>query len=261
MLTTSYLPGAPNWIDLGTPDVDAAAAFYGEVFDWIFQSAGPDGGGYGFFQQDGKTVAGIGPLTEAGAASAWTIYFSTPDADATAKAVEQAGGTVRVAPDDVFSFGRMGQFTDPTGADFAVWQPGDTVGMDVVAIPNTLSWTELYTTDVAAARDFYRTVFDWETTEMPLGAVKYTVVRPAGADQNAGHGGLMQLLQDNLDAGSTPEWHPYFEVNDCDATTAKAAAAGATTIIPPMDLPGVGRMAMFLDPAGAPFAVIKGATS
>lgn len=34
MLSTDYVPGAPNWVDLGTPDVDAAAAFYGAVFGW-----------------------------------------------------------------------------------------------------------------------------------------------------------------------------------------------------------------------------------
>lgn len=32
MLTTSYIPGTPVWIDLGTPDIEAAATFYGAVF-------------------------------------------------------------------------------------------------------------------------------------------------------------------------------------------------------------------------------------
>ena len=106
MLTTEYVPGAPNWVDLGTPDIDAAAAFYGALFGWEFQSAGPDAGGYGMFTLDGKTVAALGPLGEEGAASAWTLYFQTADADATAKAVEQAGGTVRFGPFDVFTEGR-----------------------------------------------------------------------------------------------------------------------------------------------------------
>ncbi len=96
MLTTDYAPGAPNWLDLGCPDTAAATTFYRAVFGWDFQSAGPKAGGYGFWQKDGKTVAALGPLTEEGASSAWTVYFHTPDADATAKAVEQGGGTVRV---------------------------------------------------------------------------------------------------------------------------------------------------------------------
>ncbi|MGW0733169.1 VOC family protein [Streptomyces sp. NPDC002851] len=262
MLTTTYVPGAPNWLDLGSTDTEASRAFYAAAFGWEFQSAGPEAGGYGFFRQDGKTVAGLGPLTEEGASPAWTVYFHTPDADATAKAVEQAGGTVRVAPADVFHYGRMAAFTDPTGADFAVWQPAETQGLESVGVPNTLTWTELYTTDAPVAREFYRAVLSWQMDDMAMGEnLTYTVLRPSGTTQEAAHGGLMQLPQENLDAGSTPEWHPYFEVSDCDATAAKAAEAGATTLIPPTDAPDIGRLAMFLDPSGAPFAIIKGATS
>jgi uncharacterized protein len=45
VLSTDYVPGAPDWVDLGTPDVDAAVAFYGAVLGWHFQSAGPEAGG------------------------------------------------------------------------------------------------------------------------------------------------------------------------------------------------------------------------
>ena len=154
MLSTNYVPGAPNWVDLGTPDVDAAAAFYGAVFGWKFQSAGPDAGGYGMLTLDGKTVAAVGPLTEQGAAPSWTIYFHTADADATASAVTAAGGTVRSGPFDVFTAGRMAHFSDPAGALFAVWQPGDINGLDAVTDPGTLCWTELHTPDQAAAKAF-----------------------------------------------------------------------------------------------------------
>jgi len=109
-------------VDLGTPDIDAAAAFYGAVFGWQFQSAGPDAGGYGMFTLDGKTVAAGGPLTEQGAAPSWTVYFQSADADATAEAVTKAGGSVAVAPMDVFTAGRMAQFADPEGASFAAWK-------------------------------------------------------------------------------------------------------------------------------------------
>ncbi|MFC9927224.1 VOC family protein [Streptomyces sp. NPDC127190] len=257
MLSTDFVPGAPNWLDLGTPDTAAAAAFYGAVFGWEFQSAGPDAGGYGFFTLDGKVVAGIGPLTEEGAVSSWTVYFHTPDADATAEAVKRAGGRVRVAPADVFSAGRMAQFTDSTGADFAVWQPGETAGFETVGVPGALCWTELYTTDTAAARAFYGAVFSWQFQDWPLDAeLAYTVVSPAGGGQEAGQGGIMQLQQQHLDAGTTPEWHPYFAVADCDATVARATEAGATVLIPAMDVEGVGRLAMLLDPTGAAFALL-----
>ncbi|MFF4188830.1 VOC family protein [Streptomyces sp. NPDC001691] len=262
MLTSTQVPGGLNWLDLGTPDIDAAVSFYTSLFGWRFQSAGPEAGGYGFLQQGGRTLAAIGPLTDEGARSAWTVYFRTVDADATAKAVEQAGGTVRVPPSQVFTAGRMAGFTDPTGAEFAVWEPGDTDGLELVNEPGSVSWIELYTTDAATAKAFYGSVLSWESRDMPMGEdVVYTITGPAGGGEQTMHGGLMQLPQQNLDAGSTSEWHPYFEVEDCDATVASAAGLGATVIIPAVDIERVGRIAMLLDPFGAPFAVITSATA
>ena len=36
-----YDPGTPSWVDLSTPDPDASAKFYGEVFGWEAVEAGP----------------------------------------------------------------------------------------------------------------------------------------------------------------------------------------------------------------------------
>ena len=258
MLTTNYVPGAPNWVDLATPDVDAAVAFYGPVFGWEFQSAGPDAGGYGMFTTAGKTVGAVGPMMgEPGAAPAWTLYFHTPDADATAGAVTQAGGAVRAAPMDVFTAGRMAQFSDPSGANFAVWQPGDTKGLDAVTDPNSLCWTELHTTDPARAKAFYQSIFGWSSQDMPMGDFTYTVVTPAGGGEETSQGGIMGLVPEMAAGGS--RWLPYFEVVDPDAVVARVTEHGGTVIAPAMDLEGVGRMAAFVDPAGAPFSVIKSA--
>ncbi|NYI03545.1 VOC family protein [Allostreptomyces psammosilenae] len=261
MLTTRYAPGAPNWIDLTVRDLDAAAAFYGAVFGWEFLGGGPEVGGYGMFRIDGKTVAGMGPLMREGANPAWTIYFHTPDAEATAKAVEQAGGSVDMPPMDVMTLGRMAVFTDPTGAQFAVWQPGENRGLDVVDAPNTLFWTELYTTDAEAARGFYRTVFDWNLREAPVpGGGTYLLVAPSGGGEETTQGGIMQLRPENLEGETTSNWHPYFAVEDCDAVVARATERGATVLIPAVDMEGVGRFAMFMDPFDATFAVLTPAT-
>lgn len=261
MLSTNYLPGTPNWVDLGTPDVEAAAAFYGALFGWTFESAGPDAGGYGMFTLDGKTVAAAGPLTEAGATPAWTLYFCAPDADATAKAVREAGGAVRAEPFDVFTAGRMGQFTDPAGAPFAVWQPGETTGLEAVTDPGTLCWTELHTTDPAGAREFYQSVFGWVTEDVPMGDFSYTIIRPAEGDDSSGQGGIMPLSPEMSGAGMSTRWVVYFEVADCDAVVATATQRGGMVTVPAQDIPGVGRFAALLDPAGAPFAIITSGTA
>jgi predicted enzyme related to lactoylglutathione lyase len=49
----------------------------------------------------------------------------------------------------------------------------------------------------------------------------------------------------------------YFAVADTDATLTRATELGGKSCVPPMDVPGVGRMAIMTDPQGAAFAFIK----
>jgi predicted enzyme related to lactoylglutathione lyase len=154
------------------------------------------------------------------------------------------------------SEGRFAQFTDPAGAMFAVWQPGNTKGLGAVNDPGTLCWTELATPDVAGAKSFYSDVLGWETDDQPMGEFTYTVVRPAGGGESSGQGGIMPLSSEMAAAGATTRWQPYFEVADCDAVSAAVTANGGTVVVPASDVPGVGRFAVALDPGGAQFAVI-----
>ncbi|MFI9305779.1 VOC family protein [Streptomyces triculaminicus] len=255
MLTTDFVTGAPNWLDLGTPDMEAATAFYGSVFGWDLESAGPDAGGYGFFKKDGKNIAALGPLSEDGASSAWTVYFQTPDADATAKAIEKGGGVTRVAPFDVMEAGRMGCFTDPGGADFAVWQPAAVKGLEKTSDEGCLCWTELHAGDLAAAKAFYRGVFGWRSADLKVPGMTYTVLSTAEGDdqQEASFGGVVPLLEET----ETPRWIPYFAVADVDTVVRATQGGGGSVRVPASDVPDVGRMAWLADPFGATFAVIK----
>jgi predicted enzyme related to lactoylglutathione lyase len=256
MLTNDYVPGAPSWIDLGTRDTDSAAAYYKALFDWDFRSAGPDAGGYGMFQLAGQTVAAMGPLQDDNASPAWTVYFESADAEATTRAVEQAGGSVRFPPMDVFEQGRVAGYTDPGGADFAVWQPGKNRGLDRVGA-GALCWTELCTTDAQWAKVFYGSVFNWDYEDMPLpnGDGTYVVASRSGGGQEGSHGGIMQLGTDMLPEGVS-YWQPYFAVADCDAVAAEAAEKGGSVLVPGTDMEGVGRMALLKDPEGASFALL-----
>lgn len=253
MLGTDFRKGSPCWIDLGSPDVEAAAAYYGAVFGWTFQSLGPEAMGYGFLQQDGRTVGAIGPLTEDGATSAWTIYFQTPDADATAKDVQSHGGTVRVEPFDVMTAGRMACLTDPAGAEFATWQAGETQGVEVTNEPNTLLWAELHTPDPAAALAFYGAVYGWRSQAMEAPGMTYHVLSTAEGDlEDTSFGGVAPD-----DAAGHPYWVPYFFATDPDDICARSTANGGSVVMPADDVPEVGRIAFLADPAGAVFAVLK----
>ncbi|MFC9286923.1 VOC family protein [Streptomyces sp. NPDC057052] len=260
MITTDLAPGSPCWLDLGAPDVRAAAAFYGAVLGWDFASMG-EGGDMegGMFRKDGKTVAGLGKLSEEGARPAWMIYYTVTDADATTRAVEDAGGTVRVPPRDLGEWGRMAQYTDPAGGQFAAWQPGRRTGFELADEPGSLSWTELYTSDAAAARQFYGAVLGWEFSdmEMPGGGGTYTLVTPAGLPEDRMQGGLMQVREEDLSpANGRAYWHPVFAVADCDAAVDAVTGNGGSVRTGPVDAEGVGRLAVCLDPSGADFVVL-----
>ncbi|GGZ89074.1 VOC family protein [Streptomyces bluensis] len=260
MITTDFVPGSPCWLDLGAPDVRAAAAFYSAVFGWDYASMGEgeDMEG-GVFRKDGKVVAGLGKLTEEGARPAWMIYYSVTDVDATTQAVERAGGTVRVTPTDLGDWGRMAQYSDPLHGQFAVWQPGTDKGVELVDRPGSLCWTELYTTDAAAAKEFYGGVLGWQFSDMQLpgGGGTYSLIAPAGLPPERMHGGLMELPKEHLAlAHGRPYWHPVFAVTDCDAAVAKVTGNGGSVQMGPEDAEGVGRLAVCLDPANADFVVL-----
>ncbi|MXM65507.1 VOC family protein [Streptomyces sp. HUCO-GS316] len=256
MLTTRYVTGAPNWLDLGTPDIDGAASFYNSLFGWQFQPGGPETGGYGFFQLGGRTAAGGMQTSPEQGPPSWTVYFQTPDADATAKAAEQHRGAVLMQPMDVLDQGRMAILADQAGVSFGIWQPAANKGLDVVQEHGSLCWLELYTPDLPASAGFYNAVFGWETSGVEFSGGTYTTVHPAGTELDAMFGGIVPLEEDptKADAGA---WLPYFEVADTDATVGAAQAGGGTVRMPATDMQDVGRIAELADPYGARFAVIK----
>ncbi|MEU8708911.1 VOC family protein [Streptomyces sp. NPDC048565] len=258
MLDPSFVTGAPNWIDLGTPDVDAATTFYNGLFGWDLVPGGPETGGYGMYQLRGRTVAGVMTVPEEQGKPSWSVYFQTPDAEATARTVEQAGGTAAFPPMDVLDYGRMGGFTDGAGAYFGVWQPGTNTGLGMIMEPGAFIWSELYTPDVPAAAAFFHTVFGWQTDAMSFPSGAYTIVRPAdGESGDSAFGGIVPIDSVPGQAEAGPHWLPYFAVEDTDATVATAERLGGRATTAATDVPEVGRVATFTDPAGAAFAVIK----
>jgi predicted enzyme related to lactoylglutathione lyase len=113
-------------------------------------------------------------------------------------------------------------------------------------------WYELITSDQDAALDFYTRVVGWRATEAPgsdMSGMRYMILN-AG---DRGMGGVMQINDDMKAHGARPAWIGYIHAADVDARVAAVKAAGGSVQMPPTDLPGVGRIAMVADPAGAPF--------
>ncbi|WP_447041567.1 VOC family protein [Streptomyces sp. DSM 118878] len=257
MLNTRFVAGAPIWADMCAPDLDDVSDFYRELFGWELLRGDADVGGYGQFRLGDRAVAGAMTVSADMSPPAWTLYFRVQDVDATVKAVEQAGGGATFDPMDVRDLGRMGMFTDSAGVQFAVWQPGEMKGVDVLNEPGGLVWTELYTPDVAAATGFYGSVFGWRTVEQSFPGGSYTMVFPGGGVEDDMFGGVVPLDSDPTEAAAGAYWLPYFQVDDCDAAAATARRLGGAVRMEPMSMEGVGRFAKLADPAGARFAVLQ----
>jgi uncharacterized protein len=245
----SYEHGVPSWIDLGTPDPEAAAMFYGGLFGWQVEQGPPEAGGYAMAMLRGKLVAGIGPQQNPGPAY-WSTYVNVDDADAVVAAVEANGGKTIVPPMDVMTAGRFGVFADPAGAAFGIWQPGDMKGAQLVNEPNTWCWSELLTTDIGGSKQFYGAVLGWG--EHTSGSEDHGYTEWKVGDRSVG--GMMPKPSE---AGNMPNaWVVYFTVDDVDATARKASELGGGVTAEPMDVEP-GRIAILSDPNGGMFGVIR----
>jgi uncharacterized protein len=251
---TSYEAGTPSWVEFSSPDLDASIEFYGGLFGWeVPESENPEQtGGYRLAMKNGKPVAGMMPHQQEGQPTAWTTYVSVDDAAATTAAVKEAGGTVIVEPMDVMDLGTMAVFVDPTGAAFGVWQPGLFHGSGLVNEPGAISWDELNTRDLAAAKDFYGAVFGWAFDDQEMdGGETYSMIVLGGGPV----GGILDLVARKVPEVVPAHWQVYFAVEDTDATIEAAKEAGGGVMMEPIDIP-FGRFAILTDPHGASFAVI-----
>jgi uncharacterized protein len=253
---TEYGPGEFCWVELISPDVDAAAKFYGELLGWECEQYQPDPDGYWYFQRDGKLVAGLEGFRTQGQVPAWLGYVRVDDVAATAGKVSDAGGTVLDGPLDVPGHaGSLAVCQDREGAVFAVWQPGELQGAQLVNERGCWTWNNLMTRDVAAAADFYRQVFGWKATQ-PEGAPDYIWNwQVDGQRWPEGLAGLMHMGTD-VPAEAPPHWQVYFVVESADAAVAQNQAAGGNLLFGPIDTP-VARMAVVVDPQGANVALLE----
>jgi predicted enzyme related to lactoylglutathione lyase len=112
-------PGALTWNDLVTPDPDAAAHFYGELFGWTYMEM-PDSGGYRVIRNGERSNGGIPPAHPESGPPAWLPYFGHADADALHGRIGELGGRALSEPMSIGP-GRIAILADPQGAVFAVW--------------------------------------------------------------------------------------------------------------------------------------------
>jgi uncharacterized protein len=249
--------GAPTWIDLATSDLDRAQEFYGSVFGWTFESAGPDYGGYVNAATDGHPVAGLmynDPQYQS--PDGWNTYLHTADVNATLAKATAAGGVGCVAPMEIKDKGWMAMLTDPAGAFFGLWQPIEHQGFQVVNEAGAPVWHELTTRDFPKAVDFYREVFGWQTESVSdTDEFRYTTaVFDGELGAPPARGGLLGVMDGGnfLPEGVPSHWAVYLGAEDVDKTLEQVTEHGGSLLRPANDTP-YGRLAQVADPTGAVF--------
>jgi len=111
-------------------------------------------------------------------------------------------------------------------------------------------WHEITTGDVDGSIAFYTGALDFGTLEMPMGDM--------GTYKMLTRNGAPVCGVTASQPGMPPHWAVYLSVDDVDAKLEVVKTKGASVVVPPMDVPEVGRMALIQDPQGAYVWLFKG---
>jgi uncharacterized protein len=108
------------WFEVGTPDVDAAKAFYGPLFDWSFAADGT----YTLITAPGADGPSGGIFNTGGNIPPYAVFVvRVADVAATAARAEGLGGKIVVTPMTLEDGMVVAYLTDPNGSMFALFSP------------------------------------------------------------------------------------------------------------------------------------------
>lgn len=116
-------------------------------------------------------------------------------------------------------------------------------------------WHELMTTDPRTASEFYKTLLGWGVKEMPMGGPEpYRLWTMPGAAPDQSHGGMMKIGPEM--GGAPSHWMVYVKVDNVDDAAKRVPQLGGKILVPPTDVPGVGRFVIVQDPTGAAISLM-----
>lgn len=115
-------------------------------------------------------------------------------------------------------------------------------------LPGKFVWADLVTDDVPVARKFYAQLFGW--TFQDLG--NYTIA----ANDERPLCGMFQRPKP-ADASAKPRWFGYLSVANVSRAEKAVTKAGGKVLAAPQPMPKRGEQAVFTDPEGAVFGVVK----
>lgn len=244
------------WYELLTKDPKAAIAFYTDFVGWKTQPFA-ESGDYTMWVGSQGPLGGVMKLPDEaakmGSPPHWMANVQVADVDATASLAKKLGGKVYKEPSDIPTVGRFAVIADPQGAAIAIFKPNTVMTLHDSSKEGEFCWNELVTSDSAAAFKFYSQIFGWKLLqEMDMG--------PMGTYRTFGVGDkqLGGMMTTPKGAPMPPMWLYYLETRDLDVAIGRATKKGAKITNGPMEVPGGGRIAQFMDPQGVAFALHQG---
>jgi predicted enzyme related to lactoylglutathione lyase len=121
---------------------------------------------------------------------------------------------------------------------------------------HTIIHFEIPAEDVTKLRQFYSELFGWKINRAP-GPIDYYVIETVPADENmmpirpGVNGGMYKKDEQDVKPVN------YISVESIDDYVEKLKALGGTLIRPKQEVPGVGWVALALDPEGNQFAMLQ----
>jgi predicted enzyme related to lactoylglutathione lyase len=115
-------------------------------------------------------------------------------------------------------------------------------------------WHELMSTDPGQSEEFYGRVAGVTVTRLGEGPDAYLMLMDG--DRPVGGVAGPRPDQDGWPSGGPQaHWIAYFGTDDVDRAARTAEELGGEVLLPPTDVPGMGRAAVLRDPQGAAFGV------
>ena len=107
-------------------------------------------------------------------------------------------------------------------------------------------WHELVTSDQKRSGAFFCQLFGWTRKEVDAGPFGiYTLFQRDDQDV----AGMMNPTPDTPEKGSY--WHSYIAVDDVEDCARRVPSLGGRVVVPPHDVPDVGRICVVADPTDA----------
>lgn len=102
-------------------------------------------------------------------------------------------------------------------------------------------WHEVMTTDADKGRAYYEAMFGWTAETMQMGPDPYVMFKAGQAPVT----GMMAAQ-----GGAPSHWLAYVDVGDVDAATSRVPGLGGEVLVPPYDIPKIGRASLVKDNTG-----------